>query len=373
MLQDPNRQTGARNSLVAELEVAIKSGSHERRVETLRRVTDLFLHDADRFNEAQIEVFDDVLCHLIKRIETKALAELSVRLAPIGNAPIEVVRKLARDDEIVVAAPVLTQSPRLTENDLIEIVQEKSQAHLLAISGRVELDESVTDELLRRGDGQVTHRIANNSGARFSKNGFTTLLKAAEEDESLAKTVGLRLDVPLNLLRELLLKATEAVRTWLLSRLPQEAKDAVQSVIAGISNEVSREATAPRDFTPAQQLVIAMQKSGQLSETPLLEFANTHKYEEMVAALSALCSASIEVVAALMRSDRNDGLLIACKAAGFKWPTVKAILKNRFAHHDVPEHELAQAKADYLVLSQAVALRTLRFWRVRAVSTKEAR
>ena len=134
MLQDPNGQTGARNSLVAELEAAIKSGSQERRVETLRRVTDLFLHDADRFNEAQIEVFDDVLCHLIKRIETKALAELIVRLAPIGNAPIEVVRKLARDDEIVVAAPVLTQSPRLTENDLIEIVQEKSQAHLLAIS-----------------------------------------------------------------------------------------------------------------------------------------------------------------------------------------------------------------------------------------------
>src|SRR5216684_4625757 len=93
----------AHSSLMADLEDAIKSGSQDRRVETLRRVTDLFLGDADRLNEAQVGVFDDVLCHLIKRIEIKAVAELSARLAPVDNSPIEVIRRLARDDEITVA------------------------------------------------------------------------------------------------------------------------------------------------------------------------------------------------------------------------------------------------------------------------------
>jgi uncharacterized protein (DUF2336 family) len=362
----------ARNSIIAELEDAIKSGSREKRVETLRRITDLFLNDADRFNEVQIGVFDDVLCHLIKRIETKALAELSGRLAPVGNAPIEVIRALARNDEIVVAAPVLTQSARLTAHDLIEIAQTKSQAHLLAISGRAELEEAVTDQLLSRGDCEVTHKLAKNAGARFSETGFATLVKGAETDESLAKKIGLRLDLPLRLLRELLLRATEAVRSWLLSHAPPEAKDEIQRVIATISNEVSREATAPRDFSRAEQLVLAMQKQGELSEAALLDFANSRKYEEMVAVLSALCSASIDIVAPLMRSDRNDGLLIPCKAAGLKWPTVSAILKNRFAHHTIPDHELAQAKADYLTLSQANALRSLRFWQVRVGGTNEA-
>jgi hypothetical protein len=60
----------ARNSVFAELESAIKSGSREKRIESLRLITDLFLSDVDRFNEEQISVFDDVLCHLIKRIET---------------------------------------------------------------------------------------------------------------------------------------------------------------------------------------------------------------------------------------------------------------------------------------------------------------
>jgi hypothetical protein len=79
----------AHSRLIADLEGAINSGSSDRRVETLRRVTDLFLVDAARMSDAQIELFDDVLCHLIKKIEIKAVAELSARLAPLDNAPLE--------------------------------------------------------------------------------------------------------------------------------------------------------------------------------------------------------------------------------------------------------------------------------------------
>ncbi len=38
-------------SLIAELESAIQSGSNDKRVDTLRRITDLFVADADRFND----------------------------------------------------------------------------------------------------------------------------------------------------------------------------------------------------------------------------------------------------------------------------------------------------------------------------------
>ena len=76
----------ARVAFVAELEDAVKNGTAERRVDTLRRVTSLFLGESDKLNEQQIGVFDDVLVHLIQRIETKALVQLSSMLAPVGNA-----------------------------------------------------------------------------------------------------------------------------------------------------------------------------------------------------------------------------------------------------------------------------------------------
>jgi uncharacterized protein (DUF2336 family) len=356
---------GVHSSLMTDLEDAIKSGSQDRRVETLRRVTDLFLGDVDRLNEAQVAVFDDVLCHLITRIEAKAVAELSARLAPVDNAPIEVIRKLARDDEIAVAKPVLTQSARLSTHDLVEIARTKSQAHLLAISGRAELEEPVTDQLLIRGDSDVAYMLAGNAGARFSASGLTSLVRRAEADDTLAMKVGLRLDLPSSLLRELLSKATEAVRDWLLSHAAPDAKNEVQRVIASISNEISREVTAPRDFAQAQKLVLELQNRGQLSEATILEFAKSQKYEDLVAALSASCSTSIQLIAALMRSHHNGGLLVPCKAAGLKWPPVATILRNRFTHHVVPDDELVQARRDYLMLSQASAQRTLRFWLVR--------
>ena len=353
------------DSVIAELEDAIKRGSQDYRVETLRRVTDLFLVDADRFNESQIAVFDDVLVRLIARIETKAIMELSARLAPVDNAPIEVIRKLARDDEISVAAPILTQSPRLTTDDLVAIAGSKGQGHLLAISARRTLDEAVTDVLLDRGDREVRHTLAKNGGARFSTGGFTRLLNSAASDESLAEKVGLRLDLPLQLLRDLLLKATDAVRSRLLAIAPPETRDEIQRTLSKISIEVSQEVAAPRDFTRALQTVTAMRERGQLNEAAVSAFAAARKHEEVVVALALLCSAPIELIAPLMRSVRDDGLMIACKSAGLKWPTVQEILKGRLIQKGVGDPQFVLAKNDYLCLTQATAQRTMRFWKVR--------
>ena len=362
----------AETSLIAELESALADGSTERRVDTLRRVTDLFLNGAARFNEDQVDVFDDVLGHLIKRIETKAMVELSTRLAPVDNAPIEVIRRLAREDEITVAGPVLAQSARLTTDDLVDIASNKSQQHLLAISGRNGIAGAVTDVLIARGNHEVFHTLARNAGAQFSENGFARLVKNAETDDSLAEKLGLRLDMPARLLRMLLLKATEAVRSKLVERAPPEIRNQIQSVIESISNEVAREATAPRNYDAAQRLVQAMHAKGQLGEAQLFEFVNARRYEEMVAGLAVMCSAPIDLIAPLMVSERNDSLLIPCKAAGIKWPTVSAILKCRFAHHAISDQAMAKARADYLTLTCASALRILRFWQVRSgVAGKE--
>ncbi|MBV1700167.1 MAG: DUF2336 domain-containing protein, partial [Hyphomicrobiales bacterium] len=228
---------GQTPSLIAELEDAIQSGSKDKRVDTLRRITDLFVADADRFSDQQIEVFDDVLGHLIKRIQGKALTELSQRLAPVNNAPIEVVRRLARDDDITIAAPVLRQSSRLTDADLVDVANSKKQGHLLAIAARPTVGSQVTDVLLRRGDRDVFHALAENAGASFSESGFATLAKHAEKDEHLAESVGLRFDVPLSIFRQLLLRATEVVRSRLLALAGPESRDRIRHVLAAICED----------------------------------------------------------------------------------------------------------------------------------------
>ena len=203
-------------SVIEELEDVLAAGSSDRRTEILRRVTDLFLGNAENFNHEQVGVFDDVLAHLIHQVETDALAELGTRLAPIGNAPSGIIRTLSRYDEISVAGPVLAQSPQLTDGDLVEIAGLKGQGHLGAISERKRLAAAVTDILIQRGDTTVVRKLSQNQGATFSERGYETLATRAETDEQLAENLGVRLDMPPQLLQSLMSKATEAVRARLL-------------------------------------------------------------------------------------------------------------------------------------------------------------
>src|SRR6516165_8670018 len=93
----------AQQSLITELEDAISCGSVNRRLDTLRRVCDLFETGASMYSDEQVELFDDVIGRLAASIEAKARVELSNRLAPIANAPLNVVKSLAADDVIEVA------------------------------------------------------------------------------------------------------------------------------------------------------------------------------------------------------------------------------------------------------------------------------
>jgi uncharacterized protein (DUF2336 family) len=114
----------AGQSIIDEVEAAIGAGSDAKCLETARRVTDLFLASAGGFNNEQVELFDNVLERLVKTIEIARIADISARMAlaeheratrPIAQAPPSVVRQLARNDEIRIAAPVLQESPASTK------------------------------------------------------------------------------------------------------------------------------------------------------------------------------------------------------------------------------------------------------------------
>ena len=357
-------------ALIIELEDALSHGSSERRLAILRRVTELFLNEADWLNEQQIKVFDDVLVHLAQRIEAQARVELSTVLAPLANAPTEVVRRLAHDDEVAVATPVLTHSTRLSEDDLVKIAKSKGQGHLLAISGRSALSETLTDVLVERGDRRVSQKLAGNSGARFSEWGFSSLATRAADDGALAETLASRPDMPLPAFQQLLARATDVVQSRLLTVASPEIRDQIHQALMSVSNEIRREANKPRDFSASETIVQQLNRSGKLNERVLADFIKERKYEETVSVLALFCGAPVELVERLMKNVQQDGLITACKAAKLSWPTVSDILKMRFSHHSISEQELNDARQTFLALSQAAAQRTLRFMLLHAIGAK---
>src|SRR6266700_1352653 len=199
--------------LIAELDATMGAAPDGWRITTLRRLTDLFLAGAASYTDDQVAVFDDVISRLIEKIENRTLIELSNKLAEVDNAPSKVIAALARHPDILVAEPVLKNSPVLKDQDLAEIADKarKNQALLLTIAGRPQLGETVTDVLITRGNSAVARKVLDNAGARVSELGFAKLVSGVERDKELAAAIAKREDLPAEL------------RPWITAALAQES------------------------------------------------------------------------------------------------------------------------------------------------------
>lgn len=353
---------GAPASLLPELEDVVQHGSAEKRAETLRRITTLFLDGATIFNDEHVALFDDVIGCLIEEIEAKALAELARRIAPVTNAPAGVVSTLAKNDDIAVAGPVL-KGATLSDPDLKYIAETKSQAHLLALSSRLGLSEALSDILVERGDREVVRSIATNPKAQLSENAFTALVKRAEQDGILAEKVGLRTDIPPRLFRQLLMQASDVVQKRLLAQAKPETQAEIRRVLEKVTGEVGAKA-APRNYTAALAAVREMHKAQMLTEADIAAFAKAGKYEETIAALATLCAVPVEVVDRLMSGERADPVLILARSAGFGWPTVREVISARPGAKPTAQ-VLDAAFENFEKLTAATAQRVVRFWQVR--------
>lgn len=354
-------------SLLVEIEGTFASGSAVRKAEILRRVTDLFLAGASDYSDEQVDLFDGVIFRIAERIETKARAELANRLAPIDNAPTETVRRLARDESIEVARPILIQSNRLTDDDLLAIAEDNSQERLLAISKRAALSENVSDVLVTRGNRDVVLSVTRNEGASFSNVGYGKLVDRSIDDEVLAICVGMRKDIPREHFHTLISKASEVVFEKLAASNPTAVAE-VQKVLTGITGQqMAAHPKATRDYTEAEAKFESLRRSGKPADAAVQEFAASGKFVETVAALSTLSRAPRELVENVMsdRRGENDFTLLLAKAAGLSWPTAKKICILRRGPGGLPPLAIEAARQSFASLKTETAQRVIRFYNER--------
>jgi len=357
--------------LLDELEAALASGNVGRRIDILTRITDLFVSGAERYSEDQISVFDDVIARLVNTIEARARAKLANRLAPIPNAPSNVIHMLAFDDDIDVARPVLTQSVRLDDRGLVVNAGTKSQKHLFAISQRTALSEAVTDVLVERGDRDVVHSVVTNIGARFSEAGFRMLVDRSSNDDVLATAVGQRSDIPRPHFLLLLERASDEVRARLNAENPR-AGTAIAGVVDEVVDDIRTEVfKASPDFAAAQAAVERQNRIRRIGETEIYQYARERKFEETAIALSLMCDTPIDVVERALLDPGAEIVLILAKVAGLSSTTTKAVLLLRSADRGMSAKDLDQALSSFNRLHTDTARRVLGFFRTRVKKPAE--
>jgi uncharacterized protein (DUF2336 family) len=352
-------------SLVPGLDDIVRGGDPKRRSEVARAIAELFFRDATKLGPDLVDLFDNLLIDLVPHAELAARVDLAERFSQIVNAPRHLVGQLARENEIVVAGPVLRRSPVLDEAALIEIARLKGQGHLLAMTERPRLSADLTDVLVERGDRDVVRRAAGNAGAAFSPGGYSELIKRAAQDGVLTLKIGQRDDLSGEQLKELLDGSLDVIRRRLSDVVKPARQAEIKRVVASI--EEARQPPGPRrDYTAAQRTVLGLQRDGHLGESALLGFAKAHKYEESIAALCALSGVRINVLDRLIAGDRYDPILLLGRVLNLGWPTVRALILLWFAPQRIPaDADIEAARANFTRLMPSTAERVVNFWRNR--------
>lgn len=353
-------------SLLRDLEATMQRGSPDGNVEILSRLTDLFVATAEGMDEDQVSIFDVVIGRLSRAIEVRARIELSERLASISNAPSGVVRQLALD-EIGVARPVLIGSKRLSDQDLVAISAAKGRDHMLAITERPDLGEPVTDFLILRGGRVVTHAVAANQNARFSRHGMGVLVMRAVQDDALQATLGARSDIPAELAEQLMAAAKNSARRRLAASLEPSLAGEVDSAVENSANAVAADASMQEGLGKASAALVeinSLHEAGLLDEAKLAEFANAGAGEHAICAMAVLAQLGLPATEQIVLGADRDAVLLAGRGMGWSWETTRALIGLR-RDHGKSDAALERARQSFRNLNMTTAQRVLSFLRMR--------
>jgi uncharacterized protein (DUF2336 family) len=345
------------------LDDAIQRGTADSRMRALWHTTDLMI--AGSYSEDEIWTFGEVIGRLADEIEIATRAQLARRLARFDRAPVNIIHKLAFDDSIEVAGPVLRESERLEPYALVANVCTKGQTHMLAISERKSIGEAVTDVLVTRGDQEVVASVANNNGARFSDFGFLHMIKRAEGDSILAEQLGLRQDIPRQIFQQLIAKASDDVKKRLEDERPEMVNQIKSSVTDVAGALQSKFGPVSRSYFVAKRVVATQHRQGNLNQDSIFGYARSHKLEEVTIGLSLLCALPTDVIERALLDKNRETLLILAKALDFSWATTMSLLFLGAKDHRITAKDLKDLENEFGRLNVKTSRNVLEFYQSR--------
>ena len=336
--------------------LAHEHSDDQSRRELLRRVTDVFMQAPGAFTVRQNAYFGDIMARLAYDLEQRMREELARRIAAEAAAPPELVRRLAHD-EIAVAQPVLEQSPALTQDDLIGIGAGGSQAHLLAITKRADIQARLSAVLVQRGQDHVVESLVRNRTAEIAAETVARVAERARGSEGLQSALVARADVPREIMEGMLEHVSEKLRHTILDKLSDTDRASLDAIVGEMRADIESHRR-----TRAERYIDDLVRRGTLNEQALLRFAFEERSMEFFLGLARHLNVDVQTMHRLLTDKTGQGLTIACRARGVSPEAFKEIALSPMTGIAADVREVLPLMRVYQRLSEANAQRAMRYW-----------
>lgn len=352
------------NNFALLLDLA-KEGSSEKRRELLRQITDVFMADPPERSDRESQLFDEIVVAVAADLETQVRVELAKKVAA-SNAPVQRTARRLAMDVIEVARPVIEGSRALSETDILDVIQQKSQDHMMAVTKRPDIGEKVSSALVAKGEDRVVASLLENRTARMDRKTFEAVADRAQVSPVLHAPFVRNQHVPLDLLNNVYLKVEGGLRREIMRKFHGVSPAELEAALEASRNHLSAAYGAlPDDYQAAKDRVDTLDKRGGLKPPVLVQLLRENRRTDFFVAFSRLVDVEFDLTRRLMEAKDIDALAMLCRGAGFDrglFVTITLLLADEGGGLSKTE-EYGKL---YEQVPVAAAQRALRFWKVRA-------
>lgn len=342
------------------------------RDQLFRNMAQLYSYVSDRCDDEQVAQYDDVLCQLAELVEAEARAHVAKLLAPLDRAPGNVVVRLA-NDTLEVAQPLLEFSNVLSDDDLIDIIANQSEAHRVAIAGRPAVADRVGEAIVTHGAEPSVTRLVKNPNAELGAETLKKLVEKAAADAELAATLRGREDIDWKSLAGQIELVGDKVMETISRIAPRIDPVTVGKVSAVVYNRMrNRAGFSGQEWKVAYNQVKALADRKQLDEKALTRFARFGYGHHTAAALSIMLRIQPEVFVKWLAMQDYVAITVALRALGVPPDLFEAMIAS-MPWRDLPmQDEIGNVRKRFEALSREEATSIFDLWRQHAFRRRGA-
>jgi uncharacterized protein (DUF2336 family) len=172
--------------------------------------------DSPLLTDTELEIAHDIVRAMAKDVELTVRRALSHSLRLATRLPNDVAVRLANDVEAV-ALPILTDSPVLTEADLVEIVGCGSEKKQEAVAGRRDVTARIADALVSTGAEGAVAVLMNNEAAQIAETSLSKAVDRFADSERVKAGMVHRADLPATIAERLVVMVSDKLKDYLVS------------------------------------------------------------------------------------------------------------------------------------------------------------
>ncbi len=349
---------------LAQMQGLALAKTREARGELGEHLTGLLQSQDAPPTDMEWELISQIYELIVQDIETVVRAKFSEELARRPDAPRHLIVVLGNDD-IEIARPILTRSNVLLDDDLIEIVENKTTDHRSAVAIRARLPDGVSEAIVNTGDVKALTTLLRNHTAEISEQSFIKVAGLCASTTDLHEPLVNRQDTPwsavekvVSLVSEVLLVSISAKWSVPLDELTEIAEKARDASLQEMSKRRRTKATPPPPDSEnqdgpegrlEQQIIAALRDEDSTTAQRLIEH------------WSQLPGAAVRTI---LLDDDPTLLATLYKAKGadpLTFSRTVAVLKGQ--EFELDRNKFKEVLSLYRDLDAREALRTVMRWR----------